>query len=154
MISEPENLIPELQLWNNGRGIDIGGYLACMGNFELAIAFANFFWPAFFEHDGCILRSDLRTAREFEIYEQWKVSTKNNKTAIESVMNHVHILDIFPNVETPPTREQILYVGRILNDMWTAKLHKDFPNRNVIIDFTDDCGDDLLEYQITCFQQR
>ncbi|MGY8768543.1 MAG: hypothetical protein ACKVH8_08970 [Pirellulales bacterium] len=149
MSSDTDNVIPELQDWNDGRGIDMDGYLSCMGNYELAIVYAKFYWPNFVEHDGCIFRGALN----IEIYEQWKGETKGNKTAIESVMNHVHILDMFPNVEQPPTRQQIVFIGRQLKEMWTAKLHSDFPNKDVVVDFFDDCGDDLLEYQITYFQR-
>jgi len=150
MSSETDKLIPELQLWNDGLGIDMDGYLSCMGNYELAIVYSNFFWPTFVEHDGCIFRGDPNV----EIYEQWRTQTNGDKTAIEAVMNHVHILDIFPSVERLPPREQIVYLGRQLQQMWTAKLHNDFPDRNIMVDFTDDCGDDLLEYQITFFQHR
>lgn len=150
MAIDPDNLIPELQCWNNGDGIDLDGYLSCMGNYELAIGFANFYWPIFTEHDGCIFRGDVN----IEIYEQWKEQTKGNKTAIESVMNHIHVLDIFPNVEQPPTREQIIFLGRQMQQMWAAKLRNDFPSLNVVVDFAQDCGNDLLEYQLTCYQER
>lgn len=150
MSSEPDNLIPELQQWNDDRGINMDGYLSCMGNYELAVVCANFFWPTFVEHDGCVFRGDPNV----ETYDQWKTETKGDKTAIESVMNHVHILDMFPNVEQAPTRQQIVYLGRKLQELWTAKLRTDFPSMNVVVDFYDDCGDDLLEYQITFFQKR
>jgi len=150
MPSESDDLIPELHLWNDGRGIDSYGYLSCMGNYELAIVFANYFWPTFIEHDGCIFCDPVNV----ENYEQWKVETNDDKTAIESVINHVHILDIFPNVEQPPTQKQLVYLGRQLQEMWSAKLHLDFPDKNVVVEFIDDCGEDLLEYQVTFFQHR
>jgi hypothetical protein len=99
-------LIPELPLWNNGDGIDVEGWLSCMGNYEFAIAYAQFFWPEFIEHDGCLFRGSVHE----KPYQNWVDSTKGKKTSIEAVMNHVHILDIFPNVKIPPSREQIVYL--------------------------------------------
>ena len=150
MASHADKLIPDLQRWNNGDGIDLDGYLSCMGNYELAIGFANFYWPTFVEHDGCIFRGDVN----LDIYQQWNAQTEGDKTAIEAVMNHVHILDIFPNVEQPPTRQQIIYLGRQIQQMWAAKLCADFPNMDVAVEFADECGDDLLEYHITFYQNR
>lgn len=148
MDSQANNLIPELQDWNNGQGIDLDGYLSCIGNYELAIAFAHFFWPTFVEHDGCILNG----APDPKNYLDWKAATNDNKTSIEALLNHVHILDLFLNVEQPPTRDQIIYLGRQLQSMWSAKLKLDFPGRNFTVTFSDDCGDDLVEYQVTFYQ--
>jgi len=149
MSLDTNKLIPELQRWNDGRGIDLEGYLSCMGNYELAIAFGHFFWPTFVEHDGCLFRGHPNV----EIYEQWKAQMGDDKSAIEGMMNHVHILDLFPNVEKPPTRDHIVYIGRQLRDMWSAKVRNDFPHLDVVVEFFDG-GEDLLEYQITLFQNR
>jgi hypothetical protein len=149
METKPDDLIPELQQWNNGLGIDLDGYLSCLGNYELAIAFANFFWPTFVEHDGCILYG-IPDAKN---YADWKAVTNDNRTSIEVLLNHVHILDLFANVERVPTRDQIVYLGRQIKRMWSAKLNLDFPNHDIVVDFSEDCGDDLVEYQITFYQR-
>ena len=150
MTSDPDNLIPELQDWNEGRGIDLSGYLQCLGNYELAIAFVHFFWPSFVEHDGCV----LRVAPDIKNYEDWKKSFAGDRSGIESMLNHVHIVDIFPNVDNPPTRQQILYLGRQLQAMWISKLQRDFRDKQFAVEFHEDGGDDLVEYQITCYQIR
>jgi hypothetical protein len=69
-------------------------------------------------------------------------------------MNHVHILDIFPNPLVKPSRQMVLYVGKLLKDVWQAKLKRDFPDRRIIVSFPDDYSEDLLEYEVTFFQER
>ncbi len=148
MESKPEDLIPELQDWNNGFGIDLDGYLSCLGNYEIAIAFSTFFWPTFVEHDGCILNG-IPDAKN---YEDWKATTNDDKSSIEGLLNHVHIVDLFPNVEHSPTRDQIVYLGRQMQQMWSAKLKIDFPRDEFVVEFREDCGDDLVEYQVTFYR--
>ena len=150
MSKEINKLIPELLLWNNGEGIDAEDWLSCMGNYELAVAYAEFFWPQFVEHDGCVFRGSVNEKN----YRDWIVSTKSHKTSVEAVMNHVHILDIFPDVEKPPSKEQIRYLGRKLKEMWKAKLLRDFPDKNITVSFHEDDSDDLLNYEITFYQER
>lgn len=44
-MSEPDfdTLIPELPKWDEGKGIDVDSWLACVGNFEHAVAYARLF---------------------------------------------------------------------------------------------------------------
>ena len=62
-----------------------------MGNFQLAIAFSRLFWPEFVEHDGCVLYADF----SLESYRGFFTSCKGNRAAVEGMMNHRHILDLF-----------------------------------------------------------
>ncbi len=150
MSEDFNKLIQELPLWNNGDGIDVEGWLSCMGNNEFAVAYAEFFRPEFIEYDGCLFRGNLNE----KTYHDWVDSTKGNKSSIEVVMNHVHILDIFPNVKVSPSMEQIVYLGRKLKDMWEAKLKRDFPDKKVTVFFPEGDYDDLLDYEITFYQER
>ena len=44
---EFNTLIPEIQAWNNGVGIDPMGWVGCEERIELAIGYALVFWPRF-----------------------------------------------------------------------------------------------------------
>ena len=50
--------------------------------------------------------------------------------------------------------EQILYIGRKLKEMWKAKLNRDFPNRNITVRFYEEDSDNLLDYNITFYQEK
>jgi hypothetical protein len=56
--------------------------------------------------------------------------TQGTKRAVEAVMNHRHILDLFPNVTREPSEEAIVHLGRVLKDTWSCKLRRDLPERN------------------------
>ena len=144
------DLIPELSTWNNGAGIDIESWIGCVGSYEHLIAYGNLFWPEFLEYDDCVFLAHRFTD---ENYRAFMAQTSGDKRAVETVMNHTHILDIC-NPEPRPTREMVLYVGKLLKDVWGAKLDRDFPTRRITVSFPEEHQDDLLQYEVSFFQKR
>ena len=142
-----DELVPELKEWNNGQGTSIDTWLEVEGHFQLAIAFRQLFWPDFVEHDHCVLFASVSC----ENYDDWLRHTNGDRAAVEAVMNHRHILDLF--IEQPATEAQLRYIGRTLQEIWTAKLKRDFPNRVFEVSFNDLPGLNLVDYQITFFQK-
>lgn len=138
-------MIPELEAWNNGEGIDIESWIRCVGRFDHAVGYAQIFWPQFTIHDGCILFAGFQV----ESFDAWMNQTSGQRRQVEAVMNHRHILDLFFGDETEVPREMVVHLGRTLREMWTAKLTRDFPNREIEVSFPEERYDDLLDYQIT-----
>lgn len=127
------------------------GWVYYAGTPGQAIAYANLFWPKFTEHDGCILRDE---AFEIENFNTWMQSTAGNRREVEAVINHVHILDIFGNEAATPTLQQVLCLGRFLKATWEAKLKLEFPSKDITVSFPEDPEPDLINYEITFFQNR
>jgi len=146
-------LIPELKNWNSGgKGIDVETWIGCEGDHKHLIGYARVLWPDFVEHDGCIF---LGKSLDEANYRAWLAQTKGDKRRVEAVMNHQHIVDLFSRSHhEPPTREVVLYVGRLMKDILQAKLNRDFPARKVMVTFAEDGADDVVDYQITFFQER
>ena len=142
-------LIPELRDWNAGDGIDLRSWLTCVGSFQHAIAYGDLFWPKFAEFDGCVFFCGFSE----ESYQRFMRQTNGNKQAVETVMNHRHILDLFSNSDLKPSLKQVVYLGRLLQEVWAAKLSRDFPAKQFVVSFPDHSSDDLLEYEITFFQE-
>jgi hypothetical protein len=139
-------LIPELQKWNKGAGIDAGSWIESIGNFELAIGYSLIFWPRFVRFEGYVLREGFskESLRGFER------ATVGGRPAIEAVMNHVHIADIHSNAE--PTELQLRYFGVVLRDIHEVKLKRDFPDRRFRVSFNDEPKLDSLNYELTFWQ--
>ncbi len=142
-------LIPEARPFDWIEDLSPLGWLYHAGSLGQAIAYAELFWPSFVEHDGCILLADRYEPANFQ---GWMESTKGDRRAVEAVLNHTHILDLFLGSETEPTRDQIVHLGATLKEMWTAKLNGEFPGRPIVVSFPSDELEDLLDYQITVFQ--
>ncbi len=143
-------LIPEMLTCNDGKGLDVESWLTRVGCFEHAIAYARLFWPAFTVQEDCVLFASYSR----EIFGGFMQQTGGNKQAVEAVMNHRHIADLFQNVSPKPTVEMILHLGRVLKDMWSCKLRRDFPDRAVLVSFPEEGVDDLLDYEITFYQKH
>jgi hypothetical protein len=144
------DLVPETQDWNGGNGIDLLSWVRCVGSIEHAIAYGELFWPDFAEHDGCVFFAGFSE----ESYVGFMQQTGGNRKAVEAVMNHRHILDLFCRPELQPTLEQVVYFGRLLKEMWAAKLQRDFPDKRFVVSFPEDPSEDLLDYEVTFFQEQ
>lgn len=142
-------LIPEMKDWNNGKGIDIEGWIQCRANHKILVGCSRILWPSFVEHDGCILLGDSVDEANYQAFLK---SANGNKRIVEATMNHQHVLHLFAT--DLPTRELVLYVGRLMKEVWQVKLKNDFPDRNVKVYFPDEDDLELLDYEITFFQER
>jgi hypothetical protein len=140
----------ELGAWNNGRGIDLDGWLTCTGSFSLAVGHAAVFWPKFTEHEGYVLRDgfSIESLRGFE------ARTPGDRRAIETVMNHLHIADL-QYVGCPDlTRDKIIILGETLKQIYEVKLSHDFPGRSFEVSFwKPDDPEDLVEYELSFWQR-
>jgi hypothetical protein len=145
-----EELIPELRDWNDGRGIDVETWISRIGNIEEAIGFSRLFWPEFVLHDDCVLRDGLRQ----EDYRSFLAQNNSDRQAVERVMNHVHIVDLFECREEgrDPTAEQLVFWGRVLREIWQTKLDRDFPKLNIQVSFLEVGVEELMDYELTVYQ--
>lgn len=141
-------LVPPAKDWDANTAAQ---WVMRAGNMEWLIGYLDLVWRDFVLHDGCLLPAGFQP----KVYDDWMKATKQDRTAVEAVMNHEHILDLIPIQIVDPTLDQVLVVGRVLQEMWTAKLSREFPNLSITVSFPDDQDlDDLLEYEITVFQNR
>jgi hypothetical protein len=144
-----KKLIPQLQAhWATD---DIDQWIHIEGDFEHLVGYGRIFWPGFVEHDDCIFFAGRFTEKN---YLAFMAQTNGNKSAVEAVMNHEHVLDMFSNAPIKPSREMVLYVGRLLKEVWQAKLNQEFPSRSITVSFPEDFSEDLLYYEVTFFQNR
>ncbi len=145
------NLIPEIREWEevNKAEFDPGSWISLAGNYEHAIGYAWLFWPTFEVFDGCVLRSGFDAVNYYGFLKQ----TNGNRAAVEAVMNHIHIATLFGDPDLRPTREQLVWLGFRLKDMWDCKLRRDFPDRSLVVAFNgQDAVDDDLDFQLTAYQ--
>ncbi len=126
------NLIPELSKYRESGPWAIDVWLANIGRYDASIGYASLFWPSFTEVDDCVLLGPGVP----EEYGSWKVKNPDDPSAIESVLNHRHLRDLFPTAPKP-SRSVLLHLGSVLREMWIAKLHRDFPDRRFVVSLHD-----------------
>ena len=141
-------LIPERSRWNDGAGIDVESWLESRGDFALALAFTTLFWPRFTEFDGCVLFAEFN----LQSFSGFMEHVRGDRRAVEAVMNHRHLVDLFTNGIATASPEQLEYLGLVLTDIWRTKLARDFPNRKFDVHFDRGTPANLLDYIITFHQ--
>jgi hypothetical protein len=141
-------LIPDLPVWNNGRGISVEHWTGCSGSFELAVGYSRLFWPNFVEHEGCVFFADFSA----ESYRGFMERCKGDRRRVEAVMNHRHVFDYFSHAGGVATQAQILYLGRVLRDIWRTKLTHEFPDRAFVVSFPEGPFENIIHYAVTFWQ--
>jgi hypothetical protein len=133
------------------ENVTLRQWISATGNLRAFVGYARLLWPEFVIHDDCVFE-----AERFSIanYDGFMRQTGGNKASVEVVMNHAHIVDIFPSRDGEPSRELVLYAGRLLKETWQAKLARDFPDREFTVSFPEGPFDDPVAYEITFFQDR
>ena len=136
---ENESWIPDFNLWS---------YLNLRGDHDLAAAFSKLFWPDFTEVDGCVF---LAQQYDSETFKGWKERLGGNKSAIEGMINHVHISDLFLNSpkEVKDSKGLDEYIAKILMVCWKHALQEQFPGKQFVFSLDGDYGytDSISFYQ-------
>jgi hypothetical protein len=99
----------------------------------------HLFWPTFIERDDCVFLSWSCPQRvEFD-------SALPDRTAVEALHNHVHVLDRFRHSASIPDEpfydvsqpdfECACQLGRAMAQMWRAALTQQFPDRRFLVYF-------------------
>lgn len=126
-------LVPDTKKWNSGAGISLECWIYSSGTIEVAIALGEMFWPDYFEFDNCVFRGDASHEEKIrKSYPETLLSLKNDRAKVERLLNHLHVWDIFARAagDPQPSRDQCLYLARLLREMWEGKLQRDFPERS------------------------
>ncbi len=137
-----EKLIPELSEWRklNGSDFSIEDWIISEGNINFSIGYSLLFWPEFIE------------------FENWRRSENiKNYAQIESVLNHIHIIDLFGTDEKKDevNYEQIMFLGNKICEMYRAKLQFEYPEKEFIFEFNGFVRHlPLDEYEITFYQNN
>jgi hypothetical protein len=142
-------LIPDLKRWNGGDGIDPEGWIACEGNFQLASAYSLIFWPTFTEHRGMVFRGEV----EPEHIESW-LKRCGDKRSVEATVNHLHLADLHHPQCADVSVERLIYLGNVLQEIYTVKLAAQFPDRKFVVEFYEPPDKELREYQLLFYQQH
>ncbi|CAN5892871.1 hypothetical protein BH24DEI2_BH24DEI2_01310 [soil metagenome] len=140
------------QQWQEGwvrPNHDLWDFMNFHGNLDLAVAFSSLFWPDIVEVDGCYFRSQTGLQ---EMLQEWNVVLKGDKRALEGLINHLHVYDLFSfaddGVEIDLSVRECL--GETLVECWTCALKTKFPEVSFTVDYAtepDEYGPTLTFYQ-------
>jgi len=96
------------------------------------LAVAAILWPKFVEVRGCVLLSCRYDATEFE---GWWSQLDGDHTAIEDMVNHLHLWDVFPAVDDPLAERGLVELGELMAESWRYALRSAYPGRDFLVSF-------------------
>ncbi len=143
-------MVSELSTWNNGNGISLESWIESMGDFKLFVGYSTIFWPQFTLFEDYILREEfnIESLRSFE-------NGRQSKASVEWVMNHLHIADIHCNDQDNMSEDKIVFLGKILKEIYELKLRAQFPDRPCVVEFIEpEDKKNLVEYQLSFWQKK
>lgn len=145
-----EDLIPGLQDWNNGDGVDVETYIGCLGNANLALGYTTIFWPGFVVFEDYVLREGFSVGS----LRAWEKQCPPDRKSIEAMMNHIHLADLHHAGDEALTADKATYLGHVLKEIYEAKLALLSPNRpcEVSLCIPEDL-EHLWEYELTFWQK-
>jgi hypothetical protein len=87
------------------------------------------------QHEGGVL---LRELFDVSTYAQWRERLGADAQAIERVMNHVHIYDLFLNPKRRTPEPGALYLAGVLGKLWSLRAAEEFGLGRVVVDMVDE----------------
>ena len=151
----PDSMKDDLGAWNNGKGVDLESWIACAGNFSLAVGYSSIFCPDFIEFEGYIFEGDEFCEREIENLRDFESQEDSTPKSIEIVMNHLHIADIHFDGCEDLSADKIIIIGETLKDIYEARLAYLFPNKPCIVEFfKPEDENELQDYQLYFWQKK
>jgi len=92
-------------------------------------------WPEFVLHDDCIFLADGFSAEKYVYWQSYFHQLSRGKSAVESMLNNVGILECFGNTTTQVSAKMAKEAFSAVKDAWQAKLSKEFPERTFEVTF-------------------
>ncbi len=119
-------LIPELALWNNGKGIAPDDWIFIQGRADHSLGFCSLLWPEFVQFEDYVLRGPLDVAR----LRGWE-RAGHARQQVETAMNVLLLEGAFPQDSTDASLKEVQCerLATIMADMLAAKLIREFPAR-------------------------
>lgn len=106
----------------------------------------------FTEHDGLLLRDGAWTS---ETLSAWRGQLKDDLSAIEAVVNHMHLRTVFFDAEDYST-DEIASAAHRIQASWTRTLRNMYPDQSFEVEFIQRAGEhtDIHDFELTVRRKR
>lgn len=135
--------------WDNQKAISILDYISFNIHPDDVIIISRLLFPKFIEIKNCILYSEKYDQNNFE---DWCRELNNDSVAIEKVINHIHMYDLFAHTNETIKDSSFKEIGKLLQFSWALYLRSEFPSKRIIVDYFDnekDYGPTITVYTET-----
>lgn len=140
-------MIKRYMNWKGESDLSIYDYISNNIHPEDLLVFYDLLLPTLVERFDCIFFEDKYNQSTFE---RWNTELKGDKVAIEKVLNHVHVYDIFGNCQDEI--EDVVYekIAFLLQKIWKYHFKDSYPEKNIVVELIineSEYGPTLYVYQ-------
>lgn len=130
--------LPAFDAWRQSfdPAPDSLSYLSEHLTLTAAVLFADLMLPDLVEVRGCVLR---RAAYDPAVFDEWWATEKGQVAAIERVINHLHLWDVFEPTDAGEEAALSWLAGRIA-ESWQRHGASLFPDHRFVAEVTDEYG--------------
>lgn len=149
-MTKAADLLPELKVWSAGKGISPTEWLFLGARSDMGVAFSDLFWPTFLEFEGHVFREHFSLTN----VRAWQVHGAERR-GVEAAVNIIHTYDLFvPNGDewSELVEQRAIHIGRILSEIYSLKLERDFPDKVFEVRFCDGSDPEDDDIYLTFFQ--
>jgi hypothetical protein len=130
--------LPEFRAWSERfePPADTSVYITQNIGITTAMVLSELFFPELTKVRDCIL---LLSHYEPSNFDKWWASTAGDRVAVERVINHVHLWDLFEPTDEPEKRA-LEVLSRRVAQAWRCYAEASFPDREFEVTVTDEYG--------------
>lgn len=103
-------------------------------NPELLLGLMSLLWPALVLHEDRVFLADTFSRETFEEWKGTELFDGGGISAIQAVMNHVHVGDFFHRVGGQVSDVNLQFAARVLAGAWKSRLESEFPKRKFVVE--------------------
>jgi hypothetical protein len=131
-------IFPRTREWSERVGEwDVRQYVINNMDVSDAVVMSSLFWPGFIERSGGVFIDFLFDETS---YAQWLGQLGGNVRAVEKVLNHLHLWDVF-GPKSDQEYAAVSELARKIASMWRVAVHDTFHTRKFSVEISDDPED-------------
>jgi len=134
--------------WQVQEGLDVHAYLFDAIHPEDALLLTVLFLPRLICFEGGIFMDDRFSETSFRT---WLAHCEGDLAAVEAMMNHVHLYDVFGTKADGVNEAVFERLGQALAFSWRALLAQAFPERHFSVEYSNteqDYGPTVTFFQV------
>lgn len=130
--------LTDIDFWSDNPGASLEDYAQAKLSPEMLLGLMQMMWPAALVHEDRVYLARSFSTDGIEQWKQTDTYRDGGMPAVQAVMNHVHVSDLFPTVADTVSAENFEFVAQVLGAAWRGRLETAFPNRRFLLEVTGD----------------
>jgi len=121
--------LTDMEYWGGHMDASLVDYVHARLNPEMLLGFMELLWREVIEVDGRVYWAEDFSAENLAEWKQTETFRQGGMSAVQAVINHVHVEDLFHTVRGQVSVDNLCFVACVLGAAWRGRLEAAFPGR-------------------------